>query len=110
MQVELHDGDAAVGQQAFKVIDVFVALVCGVIGYFMLRYGYSTAGAALAVVLGAGFERELRIGLNMMKSSWVAFFSRPITGTITFIVLVLFGIGVYRQIKFKKGMKEENTK
>jgi hypothetical protein len=51
------------------VLDVAVAMVAGGIGYLMLRYGYSTTAATLAVSLGSEFERN-RIGLN-----FVGFFS-----------------------------------
>jgi putative tricarboxylic transport membrane protein len=90
-----------------RVFDVFVTIICGVIGYFMLRYGYSTAGAALAVVLGGAFERNLRVGLNLVDNSWIGLLSRPITGTIVAISMVLLVIGVYRQIQFRKKIVEK---
>jgi TctA family transporter len=43
-----------------QMFDVGVCLACGVIGYFMMRYGYSVAAAALAAILSAEFERTLR--------------------------------------------------
>ena len=39
----------------------------------MLRYGYSTAGAAIAVVLGAGLETNLRAGLLLKGGSFWEF-------------------------------------
>jgi putative tricarboxylic transport membrane protein len=90
-----------------RVFDVVVALICGVIGYFMLRYGYSTAGAALAVVLGGAFERHLRVGLNLVDNSWIGLLSRPITGTIVAISMALLVFGLYRQIQFRKKMAEK---
>ena len=56
-----------------KVFDVFVAIGAGGVGYFMLRYGYSPAAAALGVFIGKEFERSLRIGLNMNDNSFVTF-------------------------------------
>src|SRR5690606_6116583 len=52
-----------------SVFDVFLLIFFGVIGYFMLRYGYSAAGAAIAAVLGAGLETNLRAGLLLKGGS-----------------------------------------
>ena len=49
-----------------SLFDVKVLLVCGFVGYFMQRYGYSTAAAAIAVVLGAGDGRSRsRISISL---------------------------------------------
>jgi putative tricarboxylic transport membrane protein len=85
-----------------RVFDVFVMLAAGIIGYFMLRYGYSTAGAALAVVLGAGFEANLRQGLNLVDNSWVKLLSRPITGITVTTCFVLLLYGLYRTHKARQ--------
>jgi putative tricarboxylic transport membrane protein len=90
-----------------RVFDVFVTLGFGVIGYLMLRYGYSTAAAALAVILGSGFERNLRLGLNLVDGSWVKLLSRPITGSLVAICLALLVYGTYRQTQFRKKMAKK---
>ena len=73
----------------FRVFDVIVCLVFGVIGYFMLRYGFSPAAAALATILTYDFERSLRQGLNLTQNDPVAFVTRPLTA-----VILLFAVGV----------------
>jgi putative tricarboxylic transport membrane protein len=88
-----------------RMLDVFVALVFGGIGYLMLQYGYSTAAAALAVFLGSEFERNLRIGLNFVDNSFVGFFSRPITLTITTVSVLLLVYGIYRELRFRRKMR-----
>jgi putative tricarboxylic transport membrane protein len=92
-----------------RVLDVAVAMVAGGIGYFMLRYGYSTAAAALAVYLGSEFERNLRIGLNFVDNSFVGFFSRPITATIMAVSLAILAYGVYRELRFRREVKQRET-
>lgn len=84
-----------------KAFDVMVALSFGVVGYFMLRYGYPTAAAALGVFLGKEFERSLRIGLNMNDNSFISFFSRPITLVIVSlsIAIIIWGIVKRRQMR-----------
>ena len=79
-----------------QIFDVWVCLTCGVIGYFMARYGYSVAAAALAAILASEFERTLRQGLNLFDNDFVLFLSRPIAGTIIFASLVILLLGILR--------------
>jgi putative tricarboxylic transport membrane protein len=82
-----------------SLFDVKVLLVCGIVGYFMLRYGYSTAAAAIAVVLGAGAERSLRTGLNLTSNDWMAFVTRPVTGSILLVALLILGYGIWGMVR-----------
>jgi putative tricarboxylic transport membrane protein len=94
-------GLTIVGVYALRqsLFDVTVMMVCGIVGYFMLRYGYSTAAAAIAVVLGEGAERSLRTGLNLTGNDWGAFVARPITATILIIALLMLSYGVWGTIR-----------
>ena len=88
-----------------RVLDVAIAFVFGIIGYFMMRYGYSVAAAALAVFLGREFERNLRIGLQFYDQSWYEFFSRPITAAIMTVVFALLVYGIVQQIRMRRRIK-----
>jgi putative tricarboxylic transport membrane protein len=90
-----------------RMLDVGVTMVFGAVGYFMLRYGYSPAVAALAVFLGGEFERNLRVGLNMSEGSFVDFFTRPITATIMVVSITLLVFGIRRQAKMRQEMRAE---
>jgi putative tricarboxylic transport membrane protein len=87
-----------------RAFDILVALVAGGIGYLMMGYGYSTAAAALGVVLGAGLEKNLRLGLNLVDGNFIKFFSRPITGSIAALTLIVIAYGVYRTVQLRKKM------
>jgi putative tricarboxylic transport membrane protein len=79
--------------------DVFIMLIFGIFGYFMWRYGYSPAGFGIAMVLGRGFEGNLRSGLLHVGESWWAFVSRPWTAVIlslSFALLIYGTIGTIR--------------
>ena len=90
-----------------RVFDVFVMLVFGFIGYFGSRYGYSTAALALGMILGGGFEGNLRQGIVLMRGSWVAFFTRPYTAIILVIAFGLLFYGAYSTYKIRKGEEDE---
>ena len=80
-------------------------LACGVIGYYMSRYGYSVAAAALAVVLGRQLERSLRLGLNLTDGDFIALLSRPFTGLFVAITILFLTIGIYRTVKLRKKLR-----
>ena len=87
-----------------SVFDVLVLLVFGLIGYFMVRYGYSTAAAGVGLLLGAGFESNLRQGILLMDSSLVRFVTRPWTAII---LTVAFGLLVYGTVGTVKITRRE---
>ena len=61
-----------------SIFDVFLMVLFGVIGYFMRRYGYSVAGASIAVILGNGLEANLRRGLLLVRWKLVGFRDAPV--------------------------------
>lgn len=87
---------------ARNTVDVTVFLACSAIGYVMLRYGYSTAAAAITVVLAQGLETNLRQGLLLMNSDWVTFFTRPWTAGIVVLAVLLLVLGVRGNIKLSR--------
>ena len=88
-----------------STFDVVVMMVFGFIGYFMLRYGYSVAAFALAVVLGENFEGLLRRGLLLEGGSGVAFISRPITAVMVGVSVLLLVIGVVSTVRATRKAK-----
>jgi putative tricarboxylic transport membrane protein len=88
-----------------RIFDVWVVIGCGVIGYYMSRYGYSVAAAALAVVLGRQLERSLRLGLNLTDGDWIALLSRPFTGLFVAITILFLTIGIYRTAQIRKKLR-----
>lgn len=85
-----------------RVLDVFICYAFGAIGYFMMRYGYPPAAAALAVVLGGAAESALRRGLNLFDNSAFLFFSRPITAVVVLVAIVFLVIGIRRTLRLRR--------
>jgi putative tricarboxylic transport membrane protein len=90
-----------------QISDVIVCLACGVVGYFMSRYGYSVAAAGLAAILSAEFERSLRQGLNLFDNDIWLFISRPVTATVLLISLAILIFGILRIRREAKLAREE---
>lgn len=78
-----------------SLFDVGVALVFGVVGYFMRRAEYSTAAFVIAFVLAKGAEESFRQSLLLSNNGAGIFLERPIA--IAFValgLLVLIGRSV----------------
>lgn len=88
-----------------SLFDLYVMLGCGLLGYFMSRYGYSTAAAAIAVVLGGLSEQYLRQGLNLARNDWGAFLSRPITLTLLIVAMLILAYGIWTTVKLGRSPK-----
>ncbi|MPZ14677.1 MAG: hypothetical protein GEU73_09690 [Chloroflexi bacterium] len=85
-----------------SIFDIFVLLVFGLVGYFMLRYGYSTAAAGVGLLLGEGFESNLRQGLLLMDSSLIAFVTRPWTAAILTVAFALLLYGTISTVRITR--------
>jgi putative tricarboxylic transport membrane protein len=70
-----------------SMVDVWVMLGFGVIGYLLRRFGFSPAPLVMGLVLGTMAEETLKQSLLIFEQNWLLFFSRP-------IVVALFAITV----------------
>jgi putative tricarboxylic transport membrane protein len=86
---------------SFRIYDVLTCLVFGVLGYFMLRYGFPPAAAALAAILAYDFERTFRQGLSLVGNDPIAFVSRPLTAIILVFAVgvAIYGFGSQRRMR-----------
>ena len=93
-----------VGVFAFRqsMFDVSVTLLFGMIGYFMLRYGFPVVATAVAAVLGKGFESNLRQGILLMDSDPIKFLSRPWTAAILAVALLLLAYGAVSTMRLAR--------
>jgi putative tricarboxylic transport membrane protein len=83
----------------FMLFDVWVALIFGVIGYLMRKFGFPIAPMVLATVLAQMLETSLQQSLLISQGSPLIFFTRPIA--LFFMILAFLSIirGVRVQIK-----------
>lgn len=71
----------------YLVFDVWVALLFGVIGYLMRKFGFPMAPLVLATVLAQMLETSLKQSLAISHGDPTVFFTRP-------IALVFMAIGI----------------
>ena len=82
-----------------SLIDVWIMLLFGVIGFFMRRYGFSLVPVIIGLILGELVEGTLRQSLVIFEGNWLMFFTRPIA--LTFFILSFIAL-IFPLIKRKK--------
>jgi putative tricarboxylic transport membrane protein len=73
-----------------SLLDVQIMLACGVLGFFMRRYGLSPAALVIALVLGPLAEESLRQTMQISGGNVNVFLERGTSvGILVFIVFLL---------------------
>ena len=65
-----------------SVVDVWIALIMGALGYILRKLGFETAPIVLGAILAPMIELALRQSLAMSDGQYTIFLSRPISGTL----------------------------
>ena len=73
-----------------NIADVWIMLICGIIGYKMKEYGFAAAPIVLGLVLGELIEISLRRSLIVFDNNPFVFLTRP--WSAAFIVLTIVGL------------------
>ena len=79
--------------------DVWLIFIFGVVGYLMRKLDYPMAPAVLAIVLGPLAETSMRQSLLISDGSFGVFFTRPISGPIMVIAILLFLLPLLKKLK-----------
>ena len=86
-----------------SLLDVWIALTFGVVGFFARRHGFSVAPIAVGLILGHMVEANLQNSLKMFDGAWWLIFTQPLA--LLFLVLSflgLFGSQILALIRRKK--------
>ena len=81
--------------------DVWLMLIFGVGAYLMRKLDYPLAPAVLAIVLGPIAEPSLRQSLLISNGDFTVFFTRPISGPIMIIAIILLILPALKLLKNK---------
>ncbi|MGE5522095.1 MAG: tripartite tricarboxylate transporter permease [Rhodospirillaceae bacterium] len=73
----------------YSVLDLWIMLAFGLIGYLAGKLDYPLAPLVLALVLGKPLEEALRQSLKMSQSDVTTFFTRPVSGVIMAMVIAV---------------------
>ncbi len=84
-----------------SIFDMFVALAFGVIGFFVHKFGFSSAALILGVILGPLAERELGTALIISHGNWGALFRSPLALVFHGLSVLSVAYALVRQYKRK---------
>ncbi len=93
-------GSFAINNSLFGVI---VMLVAGVAAFFMERWGFPIAPTILGVVLGTMLEEHFFSSLVKADGNFLAFFERPIAGTLGALTLLIWLTPLLGRVLGRKG-------
>ena len=83
--------------------DAMIALVFGIVGFFMQRYDFPGAPMILGLILGPMAEQNLNRALLISHNSWTVFLTRPISCVfiIGTVLSILYTVYSYNRKKEK---------
>src|SRR5881409_2019956 len=81
-----------------SMLDVFITVVFGLIGYWLRKLKYPLAPLVVALVLGDSTERELRKALIAGGGSPLYFVSSPLSAVILLVALILLVLPIARTL------------
>src|SRR6201988_484784 len=80
-----------------SIVDVWIMLVMGIVGYLLRKFDFAPAPLVLGLVIAPALEMSLRQSLVMSNGSWTIFFGRPIAAVL---LAVSAGLLVLSAISF----------
>jgi TctA family transporter len=79
-----------------SVYGIIIMLILGVIAWIMEENGFPIAPAILGLVLGEMLEQTFMTSMIKSDGSFLAFFARPIAGTLGVITIALWAFMIWR--------------
>jgi putative tricarboxylic transport membrane protein len=82
--------------------DVLIAAVFGLIGYWLIKHDFEPAPALLGFVLGPLMEENLRRAMLIARGDATVFLTRPISGGLILISVVLLVVAALPMIRKRR--------
>jgi TctA family transporter len=86
----------------FNVFDIWVMLVFGAIGYFMISFGFEAAPLILGFILGPLMEQYLKRALVISGGDPTVFIERPISAGLLIVTVLLLALTIYGSARRKR--------
>jgi putative tricarboxylic transport membrane protein len=82
-----------------SIVDVWIMLIMGVLGYFLRKLSLDPAPLVLGLVISPTFEMSLRQSLVMSNGDWLIFFQRPIALVLVAIAVTLLALSALSALR-----------
>ena len=90
-----------------SVFDIVAMLAFGLIGYLFKKLDIPAAPLVLTLVLGPLMERALRQSLEMSEGDFTIFLTRPLSGTLLAIAVLVIVISTFQAFRKLRGADSE---
>ncbi|GAA0601218.1 tripartite tricarboxylate transporter permease [Kribbella sandramycini] len=87
---------------ANQVFDIFLVVAFGVLGYLMKKFGFEPGPLVLAFVLGSLLETAVRQSLLLFDGNPAGFLTRPISGTVLAVLLLVLLLPAFGKLRRRK--------
>ena len=87
-----------------SLLDVWIVLIFGVIGFFARRHGFAVAPIAVGLILGEMVETNLQNSLKMFDGEWWLIAAQPLAAL--FLVLAFLGLcgpWIFQRLSTRRG-------
>jgi putative tricarboxylic transport membrane protein len=87
---------------AHSIVDVWIMLIMGVVGYALKKFSFDPAPLVLGLVIAPILEMSLRQSLIMSDGNWLIFVTRPIAGTLMAVCAVLLVMSAISMVNARR--------
>jgi putative tricarboxylic transport membrane protein len=85
-----------------SIVDVWIMLIMGIIGYVLRKFGFDPAPLVLGLVIAPTLEMSLRQSLIMSNGNWAIFLQRPISLTLLAVCAALLALATLSLIRSRR--------
>jgi putative tricarboxylic transport membrane protein len=85
-----------------SIVDVWIMLIMGAVGYGLKKFGFDPAPLVLGLVIAPILEMSLRQSLIMSDGTWTIFLQRPIALALLAVSAGLLALSAVTQISRRK--------
>jgi len=90
-----------------SIVDVWIMLIMGVVGYGLRKFGLDPAPLVLGLVIAPTFEMSLRQSLIMSNGNWTIFVQRPISAVLIGVCALLLALAALSVIRARKDWRSK---
>jgi putative tricarboxylic transport membrane protein len=89
-----------------SIVDVYIMLIMGVLGYALRKFAFDPAPLVLGLVIAPLFEQSLRQSLIMSNGDYLIFFSRPISLGLLITCGIMLGLSALTFVLKRKDWRD----
>src|SRR2546423_750539 len=90
-----------------SIVDVWIMLIMGVVGYGLRKFGLDPAPLVLGLVISPTLEMSLRQSLIMSNGNWTIFFQRPIAAVLLAVCAALLALAALSLVRARKDWRSK---